>query len=232
MYGGLDGRLYVVPLSGGPAWSFRTGFGKAISAPAAVCDGRVYFGCEDGYLYVLGPDGKAPLPSKDLRKVGDSQPPGNEVHRSKYDWFTNFGHWDNTNANDQALAPPFRMKWIRRYEGTVKHFSTCGGGRMYTHTAEGQIFAVEQDTGRLLWRQYFPGVHISYTTPLYYKERLLVPQAGFVRWRLRCLDAATGKLLWEAPFSGSPSWNRQLPPVVVGNLAMYASARGRTLLPN
>ena len=57
----------MVPLSGsGKVWSFKTAFGKAISAPVAVCDGQVYFGCEDGYLYVLGPDGKAPLPSKDL----------------------------------------------------------------------------------------------------------------------------------------------------------------------
>ena len=68
VYGGLDGSLYVIPLSGsGNAWSFKTAFGKAISAPAAVCDGRVYFGCEDGYLYILGPGGKAPLPSKDLQ---------------------------------------------------------------------------------------------------------------------------------------------------------------------
>ncbi|MHC4891610.1 MAG: outer membrane protein assembly factor BamB family protein, partial [Planctomycetota bacterium] len=68
VYGGLDGSLYVVPMSGsGKVWSFKTAFGKAISAPVAVCDGRIYFGCEDGYLYVLGPVGKAPLPSKDLQ---------------------------------------------------------------------------------------------------------------------------------------------------------------------
>lgn len=227
VYGGLDGRLYVVPLSGsGPAWSFPTAFGKAISAPAAVCDGRVYFGCEDGYLYVLGPDGKAPLPSQDLRLWEVRSRLATRFTDRRYDWFTSFGNWDNTNANEQALAPPFRLKWMRRYEGTVKHFSTCGGGRMYTHTAEGQIMAVEQDTGRLLWRQYFPGVHISYTTPLYHDERLLVPQAGFEKCRLRCLDAATGKLLWEAPFSGSPSWNRQLPPIVYRNLAVYAFSTG------
>ncbi len=226
VYGGLDGRLYVVPLSGGPVWSFGTAFGKAISAPAAVCDGRIYFGCEDGYLYVLGPDGKAPLPSNDLGLSEIRSRLTTRFTDPQYDWFTSFGHWDNTNANDQSLAPPFRMRWIRRYEGTVKHFSTYGGGRMYTHTAEGQIFAVEQDTGRLLWREYYPGVHVSYTTPLYYKERLLVPQAGFQRCRLRCLEAATGKLLWEAPFSGSPSWNRQLPPIVVGNLAVYAFSTG------
>jgi hypothetical protein len=98
---------------------------------------------------------------------------------------------------------------------------------MYTHTAEGQILAVEQETGRLLWRRYFPGVHISYTSPLYYRGRILVPQAGLEKCRLRCLDAATGEVLWEAPFSGSPSWNRQLPPIVHDNLAIYLFSSGK-----
>ena len=98
---------------------------------------------------------------------------------------------------------------------------------MYTHTAEGQIFAVEQETGRLLWRRYWPDVYLSFTSPLYYNEKLLVPQAGMKQSRLRCLDAATGELLWEAPFTGSPSWSRQVPPVVHGNLAIYVFGSGR-----
>lgn len=228
VYGGLDGNLYVVRLSGSDeVWSFKTAFGKAISAPAAVCDGKAFFGCEDGYLYVLGPEGKAPLPIKNQKIWKVRSRLTSKLSDGKYDRFTSFGNWSNTNLDTQGIAPPFKIRWIRRYEGTAKHFSTFGGGRMYTHTAEGQIFAVEQETGRLLWRRYFPGVHISYTSPLYYKERLLVPQAGLGQCRLRCLDAKNGKLLWEAPFSGSPSWNRQLPPVVYKNLAIYMFGTGR-----
>lgn len=228
VYGGLDGKLHLVPLSGnGPAWSFATAFGKAISAPVAVCDGRIYFGCEDGYLYVLGPDGKAPLPTDDLGLTKIRSPLRGKLAEAQYDWFTNFGNFQNTNANDQEIRLPLRLNWVRRYEGTYKHLPVCGGGRMYTHTAEGQIFAVEQDTGRLLWRQYFPGVYVSYTSPLYYQERLLVPQAGLAQCRLRCLDAATGKFLWEAPFSGSPSWSRQQPPVVHKNLVIYMFSTGK-----
>jgi len=228
VYGGLDGSLYVVPLSGsGKAWSFKTAFGKAISAPAAVCDGRIYFACEDGYLYVLGAGGKAPPPSKDLQLWKIRSPLTSKLADPKYDRFTSFGNWANTNVDNQGIRPPFKINWIRRYEGTGKHFSTFGGGRIYTHTAEGQVFAIEQETGRLLWRKYFPGVHISYTSPLYVKGRLLVPQAGLEKCRLRCLDAATGKLLWEAPFAGSPSWNRQLPPIVHKDLAIYMFGTGR-----
>jgi outer membrane protein assembly factor BamB len=228
VYGGLDGSLYVVPLTGrGQPWSFQTAFGKAITTPVAVADGRVCFGCDDGYLYILGPGGTAALPTKDLRLAQIRSPLTSKLADGKYDRFTSFGNWANTNVDSQGVQPPLKLKWLRRFDGTAKHFPTFGGGRMYTHTAEGQIFAVEQETGRLLWRRYFPGVHISYTSPLYYKEKLLVPQAGEEQCRLRCLDAATGKLFWEAPFSGSPSWNRQLPPVVYKNMAIYMFSTGR-----
>jgi outer membrane protein assembly factor BamB len=227
VYGGLDGRLYVVPLAGSRAWSFPTAFGKPISAPAAVVDGRVYFGCEDGYLYALAPGADAPRPTKDLKISKIRSPLQSPLAGPKYDRFTAFGDWGNSNFSEQGLKPPMRLHWIRRYEGTTKHFSTFGEGRMYTNTAEGQVFAVEQETGRLLWRRYFPGVHICYTAALYYQGKLLVPHAGLDAGRLRCLDAATGDLLWEAPFSGSPSWNRQLPPVVHKNLVFYMFGTGR-----
>ncbi len=228
IYGGLDGRLHVVPLSGdGEAWAFKTAFGAPISAPVCVCDGRVVFGCEDGYLYILGPDGNAPLPTKDLEMWKCRNVLTGSMTEARFDWPTNYGNAACTNANDQGLRPPLRIKWIRRYEGTFKHLPVCGGGRMYTHTSEGQIFAVEQETGRLLWRRYFPDVYLSFTSPLYHEGRLLVPQAGIKQSLVRCLDAATGKLQWEAPFSGSPSWSRQAPPIVHDQLAIYAFGSGK-----
>jgi len=229
IYGALDGRLYVVPLDRpGQPWSFETAFGKAITAPVAVCDGRVYFGCEDGYVYALGPDGRASLPTRGLKLEKIRTPLTGPYSSPAYDWHTAFGNQANTNAAlDQRLRPPLVVKWIRRLEGTCKHFSVCGGGRMYTHTAEGQVLAVEQQTGRLLWRRFFPGVHVSFTAPVYHDERIYVPQAGIERCRLRCLDAATGGLIWEAPFSGSPSWNRQQPPIVHGDLVFYQFSSGK-----
>jgi len=228
VYGGLDGNLYVVRLDGkGEPWSFQTPFGSPITSPVAVADGRIYFGCEDGYLYVLSPDGDAQLPTKNLDFHDIRSPLTGSFTDEKFNWYTNYGDMGCTNANNQGLKPPLRMRWVRRVEGSVKHIPVCGGGRMYTHTAEGQIIAVEQETGRLLWRRYWPDVYLSFTSPLYYRGRLLVPQAGLLKSRLRCLDAATGKLLWETPFTGSPSWSRQFPPVMHENLAIYASGSGK-----
>lgn len=226
IYGGLDGKLHVVPLSGGKVWSFKTAFGSPITAPVAVADGRVYVPCEDGYLYVLGANGNAPLPTKDLELWKIRSPLTGPLAAAKYDWYTNFGDYSGTNANDQGLEPPLRMRWARRVAGTVKHLPVCGGGRLYTHTAEGLVVAVEQDTGRLLWRRHSPNVYLSFTSPLYANGKLLVPQAGMKKSLMQCLDAATGKLLWEAPFTGSPGWSRQFPPVVQGNVAIYASGSG------
>lgn len=232
VYGALDGNLYVVNLTDTKQrWTFATAFGKPISAPPAVCDGQIIFGGEDGYLYVLGPKGNASLPRKSLALENIRHPLTGPYAAAEYDWYTNYGNLAATNASPLQVEPPVTLKWIRRYAGTFKHLPVCGGGRMYTHTAEGQIYAVEQESGRLLWRRYWPHVYLSFTSPIYYrhegKERLLVPQAGMTQSRVRCLDAATGELIWEAPFTGSPSWSRQMPPVIHGNLAIYASGSGR-----
>ncbi len=226
MYGGLDGQLHVVPLAGGEVRSYPTAFGTPISAPLAVAGGRVYAGGEDGYLYIFGAGGRAALPTKPLGLEGIRSPLAGPMAGPEYDWYTNYGDFGSTNANNQGLALPLRMRWVRRLAGTIKHIPVCGGGRMYLHTAEGQIVALEQDTGRLLWRRYSPGVYLSFTSPLYIEGKLLIPQVGLRRSMVRCLDAATGELLWEAPFTGSPSWSRQFPPIVHGNLAIYASGSG------
>ncbi|MEK6234589.1 MAG: PQQ-binding-like beta-propeller repeat protein [Planctomycetales bacterium] len=226
VYGGLAGKLRVVRLDDGEESSFATAFGAPITAPVAVADGRVHVGCEDGYLYILGADGNAALPKNNLGISEIRSPLKGPLAAGKFDWYTNYGDFSGSNSNNQGLKPPLRMRWAKRLEGTVKHLPVCGGGRMYMHTAEGQIIAVEQDTGRLLWRRYWPDVYLSFTSPLYIDGKLLVPQAGIKRSMMRCLDAATGELQWEAPFTGSPSWSRQFPPVVHGDVAIYASGSG------
>ncbi|MBD3266378.1 PQQ-binding-like beta-propeller repeat protein, partial [bacterium] len=225
--GGLDGKLYIASLANQEiVQSFKTAFGSPITAPAATANGRIYFGCEDGYLYVLGPDGKAALPKNDLQLWKIRSPLQGKFADPQYNWNTNYGTLSHANANDQGVEPPAKIKWIRRVEGTVKHLPVCGGGRLYTHTAEGQIMAVEQETGRLLWRRHWPNVYLSFTSPIYHNERLLLPQAGMEKSMVRCLDAATGALLWEAPFTGSPSWSRQAPPAIYQGMAFYASGSG------
>src|SRR5262249_33390813 len=105
VYGDLQGSIHVVPLTEGrQAWTFKTPFGKAITAPVAVADGRIHVGCDDGYLYVLGPGGRAPLPEQDL---GLWKPRGPRASEGR-DRTTSFGDFSNANASDDGLKPPFR----------------------------------------------------------------------------------------------------------------------------
>jgi outer membrane protein assembly factor BamB len=226
--GGLDGRLAVVPLDPQQAhWTFETPHRRPITASVAAANGQLVFGSEDGHLYILGPSGSAALPDAPLPLSEIRTPNSSELAGESYNWDTHFGNQANTNRTNQGLRMPLKMRWIRRCEGTIKHLSTFGGGRMYTHTAEGQVMAVEQETGRLLWRVFYPGVHVSFTTPAYHQERLYVPQAGLEKCRLRCLSAASGEVIWEAPFSGSPSWNRQVPPLIHDGLVLYQFSTGK-----
>ncbi|MBM4090777.1 MAG: hypothetical protein FJ276_15345, partial [Planctomycetes bacterium] len=225
---GLDGRLIVVPLNGeGDHWSFQTPFGRPITAPAAAADEQLVFGGEDGYLYILGPGGSAPLPAAPLPLCEVRSQLTSTLSDDQYNWDRHFADQANANRTLQGLETPLVMRWIHRCPGTIKHLSTFGGGRVYTHTAEGLITAAEQETGRLLWRVFYPGVHVSFTTPAYHQERLYLPQAGLDTCQLRCLDAATGALVWETPFSGSPSWNRQLTPIIHDGLIFYQFSTGR-----
>lgn len=225
--GDMHGWLHIEPIT--PAHSLASDLQAsdvAISAPVAIADGRIYVPSEDGRVYVYAP-GDWSYSRHDRKDIAPVRSPlTGPLADAKYDWYTNYGNFAGQNSNNQDLKPPLRMRWARRLEGTVKHLPVCGGGRMYTHTAEGQIIACEQDTGRLLWRKWFPDVYLSFTSPLYIDGKLLVPQAGIKQSFVRCLDAATGNLLWEAPFTGSPSWSRQFPPVVAGKVAIYASGTG------
>lgn len=227
IFGGLDGALRCVPIDGGNATTLSTAVGSSITAPVAISDHRIFAATESGRLCVFAESPNSSLLSFPNWVVPTIRSPlTGKLADAKYDWYTNYGNFAGQNSNNQDLKPPLRMRWARRFEGTVKHLPVCGGGRMYTHTAEGQIIACEQDTGRLLWRKWFPDVYLSFTSPLYIDGKLLVPQAGMKKSFVRCLDAATGNLLWEAPFTGSPSWSRQFPPVVSGKVAIYASGSG------
>lgn len=52
-----DGILYAInPENGKEIWSFRAGMG--IFSGVLIHDGKIYFGCEDGNVYVLNSEGK------------------------------------------------------------------------------------------------------------------------------------------------------------------------------
>ena len=76
---------------------------KMEGAPSGGGGTLVYFGCDDGYLYALGPDGRAEPPKQDLHLEQVRSPLGGPLAGPENDWFTNFGNWANTNATSQPM---------------------------------------------------------------------------------------------------------------------------------
>src|SRR5262245_11275042 len=72
VFGTIGGEFYVVAIDSKgawpkfqpAAWKFQTPSGKAIASAPVIADGRIYFGCDDGILYGLAPEGKLPPPKK------------------------------------------------------------------------------------------------------------------------------------------------------------------------
>ena len=113
-----------------------------ISAPAAVVGGRVYFACEDGYLYALGPDGKAAPPAKDLELWKVRSPLTGPKTDAWYDRFTSFANWANTNADNQGL----KLKITRAYFSSLRYLVISrdqlrdGEAHLYVGTSSWVLF--------------------------------------------------------------------------------------------
>ena len=90
--------------AGGEATTFATAFGSPITAPVAIADGQIYVPCEDGYLYVLGPAGKAPLPRKDLQLWKSRSELTGPWADAKFDWYTNYGDFSGSNVDYRQVA--------------------------------------------------------------------------------------------------------------------------------
>jgi outer membrane protein assembly factor BamB len=232
VYGGVDGKLYVVSLSrAGQVWSFETAFGAGIVAPVAVCDGRIYFGCEDGYLYILGPGGNAPLPTQRVPVEVVRTPLGGRYTDARYDWYASTANFGNTGGvSGQGIEPPFKIKWIYRHH-MLRAGACFGDNRVYVNNGNGFVYALEAETGRFLWERFFPWVTLSDTNISYYQGRVLFAQRKPVKNEVvvRCLEATTGKTQWEHSIK-VPHYRRfrlriPSPPVVYKNLVIYGTER-------
>jgi len=83
------------------------------------------------------------------------------------------------------------------------------GKTIFIGSRSGEFFAVALDTGKILWKQTFPAP--IQQTAAYADGRVFVAPEDL---RLRCLDAATGKILWTSePLPGQTA--RDYYPIVV-----------------
>jgi len=227
--------LDLVPKPRAQPFKFRTPNGKGIGSSPAVSGGCVSFGCDDGYLYVLGPGG-ALQPAKDpklaVHEPRSKLPPATG---KAYGWIATAANQQGTNfVDDPELKPPFRLRWAARAFG---HFKTPAvateDGDVLSLTLSRTVTCQEQATGRLRWRVRLPvdleewggsaGLLVD-------GGRVFVPVANNRAYPQKgmfyCLDQKTGAVAWSAEIGSKDVFSRPSPVVAEGKVAFSFTRKG------
>jgi len=229
----LRGEVIVAELNAKPGASpfrFATPHGKGIASSPTVANGKVYFGCDDGYLYVLGTDGDRQPTTDDNLTIHEPRGTLTLATGKAYDWPSTYGNAGNTSAvDDEDMKTPLRVRWATRGFG---HFLTpclAAGSDLITITLNGLVTCQEQATGRIRWRTQMPGPEWSTSSGMLAANgKLYIPRPTFnsqegVFW---CLDQATGRQLWSVDIGGRYIWERAAPVAAAGKVAFGFAKKG------
>lgn len=229
----LRGEVIILDLAGkqgSKPFRFQTPHGKGIGSSPAIVAGRVYFGCDDGYFYVLASDGEL-QPTRD-EKLTIHEPRGRlrPATGKAYSWPSTCGNAGNTSfVNDTELKPPLRLQWAARGFGHFLTPAVATETDLLTVTLAGLVTCQEQATGRLRWRTQMPGPEWYTSSGMLAADgRLYVPRPTFgsMEGAFHCLDLKTGKLLWTAEGGGRYIWERAAPVTAAGKVAFGFGIKG------
>ena len=234
------GRLIAVNLAGTGSglgdlsispFIFEPPHDLAINSSPAIANGRVYFGCDDGYLYVLG-SGPAITPVvEDPLDVHQRKSQLTIAGQRAYPSRGAFGDASNDGYIDDAgFKPPFKLRWAVPSYGTFKHPVCAGDEDIVYVTMSGLVTCREQMTGRLRWMTKLPDQGWSRESLLVgengkiYVPRSLSPRYPKVNGQpngLYCLDGDTGEILWMR-LMGTSNWQRSS-PILLDGVVAYGS---------
>ena len=210
----LNGSLAISHLAASDASSaarvasqvVSTGSQAVVTSSPVVSDGTVYFGSDDGGLYILRSENNDPATRQASRTPGRQsyvQPAGT----TRYGWPSAFGGPENTNfIDDPALKPPFRLRWATKCGGLFKQAVCATEEDVVYVTLGGLVVCREQMTGRIRWRRHLPGQAWCRSALLAAEGNIYVPRMFSLRYpkslgvpsELFCLSGETGELIWRA----------------------------------
>ncbi|MBU6402743.1 MAG: PQQ-binding-like beta-propeller repeat protein, partial [Verrucomicrobia bacterium] len=124
------------------------------------------------------------------------------------DWPTLRGNPQRTGFVQTTLTPPFRLAWVRHFDGErlgTDMEPIVGDGAVFVATHQGQLYALEADTGLPRWRFTAGGPFLQ--SPAFANGRVVAPCAD---GHVYALDAHSGRLQWSfagdrGGFSASPT---------------------------
>lgn len=114
--------------------------------------------------------------------------------------------------------PKRKILWTRGLESYIEYPPSYCEGTLYVNSFEGEVFAIDADTGKIRWRRDFGGTKPS--TPAIDGPRLFVSSRDGT---VTALDRARGRRLWQVRTAGKVESS----PVVVDGLVYFGSTDGR-----
>jgi outer membrane protein assembly factor BamB len=232
-----EGELIAVPLdSEGKGlknlkgvFRYKTPHQKAIASSPVISDGKVIFGCDDSFLYVLGNE-DAIEPKLYDRRIHQSKSETTVAGDRPYAWPTSYGGPQNTNfINDSGLKPPFRLKYAVKNGGLFKHPVCSTYDDLYYVTLGGLVVCREQETGRTRWRRKLPHQVWTRASLLCAEGNVYVSRMFSVRYpmvadlpsMIFCLDGENGDIVWQHEIGIGD--RLRVSPVYVDGVVAYGS---------
>jgi outer membrane protein assembly factor BamB len=192
-------------------WSERRGLAIALAAGALAAIAGLVTGYE---LLKRPPDVHNPnvaffrphKPPKPKRKTVNWPLFGYDLARTRY-------------LPAKGVKPPFRLLWHYVGRPLLEFPPVYANGRLYAVNNNGTAFALDANTGRVLWERSIGRLNAS--SPTYHKQRLYI--VNLVPGHVVKLDANTGRVLWRRPLPG----RAESSPAVVGNTLYFGCENGQ-----
>ncbi len=118
----------------------------------------------------------------------------------------------------QGVKPPFRKLWRFTERPLLEFPPIYVGGKLYFVNNNGTAYALDANTGELLWERSIGRLNAS--SPAYSRHRLYI--VNLVPGHIVKLDAKTGKIIWKRSLPG----RAESSPVVVGRTVYFGCENG------
>jgi outer membrane protein assembly factor BamB len=118
----------------------------------------------------------------------------------------------------KGIKPPFRKLWRFTDKPLLEFPPIYVGGKLYAVNNNGYAFALDADTGKVLWERRIGALNAS--SPTYYRHRLYI--VNLVPGHIVKLDAKTGKTIWKKSLPG----RAESSPVVIDRTVYFGCEDG------
>lgn len=119
----------------------------------------------------------------------------------------------------KGIKPPFRLLWHYSERPLLEFPPVYARGTLYAVNNNGTAFALDADTGKVLWERRIGRLNAS--SPAYHRGRLYI--VNLVPGHVVKMDAKTGRILWKRALPG----RAESSPLVLGNTLYFGCEDGQ-----